>query len=165
MRVGIIGGGQLGMMLAEALKKYDAYVIALDPNPLCSCKYVCDEIIVSEYNDLENLKLLASSVDVITYEFENVPAKALIYLNENYNMPQGIRPLFDSQNRIREKENAIKNGLSPVEFYRVLNKDDLLKGINKIGYPCVYKTTTLGYDGHGQVVLKDANDIDRKSVV
>lgn len=159
MRVGIIGGGQLGMMLAEALKKYAAYVIALDPNPLCSCKYVCDEIIVSEYNDLANLKKLADRVDVITYEFENVNAKALIYLNENYNLPQGIRPLFDSQNRIREKENAIKNGLSPVEFYKILNEDDLLKGISEIGYPCVYKTTTLGYDGHGQVVLRSDKDL------
>ena len=159
--IGIIGGGQLGMMLTEALKKYGAKVIALDPNPECSCSFVADEIIVSEYDDIDNLIKLAKKVDVITYEFENVPANALIHLRDNYNIKQGIEPLFDSQNRIREKENAKANGLNPPKFKRIMNMDDLLNGLNENGYPAVYKTTTLGYDGHGQVVIKNSDDIEK----
>ncbi|MBR6071429.1 MAG: 5-(carboxyamino)imidazole ribonucleotide synthase [Acholeplasmatales bacterium] len=159
--VGIIGGGQLGMMLAEALKKYNAKVIALDPNPKCSASFVCDEIIESKYDDLDNLIKLAKKVDVITYEFENVPAVALKHLRDNYNIKQGIEPLFDSQNRIREKENAKANGLNPPRFKRILSMDDLVTGLSEIGYPAVYKTTTLGYDGHGQVIIKSEADIKK----
>ena len=157
--IGIIGGGQLGMMLAEALKNYDAKVIALDPNPKCSASYVVDEIIVSKYDDMDGLKRLGDKVDVITYEFENVPAKALVHLRDNYNIKQGIEPLFDSQNRIREKENAKANGLNPPRFKKIISRADLEEGLYEFGYPAVYKTTTLGYDGHGQVVLKSKDDI------
>ena len=86
-KVGIIGGGQLGMMLAESLKKKGAYVLALDPNPNCSCSFVCDEIIVGQYGDLDKLKELGDKSDVLTYEFENVPADKLIYLKNTYNIP------------------------------------------------------------------------------
>ena len=159
--IGIIGGGQLGMMLAEAIHKYGAKVIALDPNPKCSCSFVADEIIVSKYDDINGLIELGKKSDVITYEFENVPADALKHLRDNFNIKQGIRPLFDSQNRIREKENARNHGLNPPKFKRILNMDDLLKGIEEIKLPCVYKTTTLGYDGHGQVVIKTMDDIEK----
>lgn len=162
-RVGIIGGGQLGMMLTMALRNYGAYVVALDPNPRCSCSYVCDEVIVGAYDDLTALQKLGEKCDVITYEFENVPAMQLKYLKENFNIKQGIEPLFDSQNRIREKENARKHGLVPPKFYPVRNKGDLDKGIKILGYPCVYKTTTLGYDGHGQVIIQNESDLNKVS--
>lgn len=159
-RVGIIGGGQLGMMLAEALKKYNAYVIALDPNPECSCSYVCDEMIVGAYNDLEALKKLGAAVDVITYEFENVPAEQLTYLAEHYSLLQGVKPLFDSQNRIREKKNALAHGLPVAEFYEINSFVDLNQALLKLGYPAIYKTTSLGYDGHGQVMLYSDEDVE-----
>ena len=159
--IGIIGGGQLGMMLAEALKKYGAKVIALDPNPTCSASFVCDEIIVSKYDDINGLTELGNKVDVITYEFENVPAEGLRHLRDNFNIKQGIEPLFDSQNRIREKENAKANGLNPPKFKRILSLEDLKSGLKELGYPAVYKTTTLGYDGHGQVVIKTEADIEK----
>ena len=159
--IGIIGGGQLGMMLAEAIHSLGAKVIALDPNPKCSASFVADEIIVSKYDDIEGLIELGKKSDVITYEFENVPADALKHLRDNFNIKQGIEPLFDSQNRIREKENAKLHGLNPPKFKRILNMDDLKEGLKEIGYPAVYKTTTLGYDGHGQVVIKTENDIEK----
>ena len=159
--IGIIGGGQLGMMLTEALKKYDTKVIVLDPNPKCSSSFVADEIIVSKYDDINGLTELGKKSDVITYEFENVPADALRHLRDNFNIKQGIEPLFDSQNRIREKENAKAHGLNPPKFKRIMNMDDLIEGIKEIGLPCVYKTTTLGYDGHGQVVIKSMDDIKK----
>ena len=125
-KVGIIGGGQLGMMLAESLKKKGAYVLALDPNPNCSCSHVCDEIIVGDYGDLDKLKELGDKSDVLTYEFENVPADKLIYLKNTYNIPQGIEPLFDSQNRIREKNNARAHGLKTPNYYEINSLKDLI---------------------------------------
>lgn len=160
--VGIIGGGQLGMMLAEEIHKLGAKAICLDPNPTCPASFVCDECIVSEYGDLEGLKQLGSKSDVITYEFENVPSKQLKYVQSSFCIPQGIEPLFDSQNRIREKTNASNLGLKTPKFKAIYSKEDLIQGISELGYPCVYKTTTLGYDGHGQVVLK--SDLDIKKV-
>lgn len=159
--IGIIGGGQLGMMLAIEIHKLNHRAICLDPNPKCPASYVCDETIVSEYNDINGLTMLGEKSDIITYEFENVKTEPLKFIKDKYNILQGIEPLFDSQNRIREKENAIKHGLTPPKFFRVMSLDDLLSGIKMIGYPCVYKTTTLGYDGHGQVVLKSEEDIKR----
>ena len=159
--VGIIGGGQLGMMLAEELKSLGAKVIALDPNPECSASFVCDEVIVSKYDDLEGLTKLGNKCDVLTYEFENVPGEKLRYIKDKFNIPQGIEPLFDSQNRIREKTNALNHGLTPPKFFKVITKDDLYIGVSKLGYPCVYKTTMLGYDGHGQVLIKCEDDLKK----
>ncbi|MDE5715128.1 MAG: 5-(carboxyamino)imidazole ribonucleotide synthase [Anaeroplasmataceae bacterium] len=161
MIVGILGGGQLGMMLAEELHNLNAKVICLDPNPTCPASFVCDEVIVAEYNDLNGLKELGMKADVITYEFENVNANHLKHLNENYNMKQGISVLFDSQNRIREKTIANQFGLNTPKFYPINTLEDLEKGIQFLGFPCVYKTATMGYDGHGQILLKEAKDIQQ----
>ena len=159
--VGIIGGGQLGMMLAEEIHNLGAKAICLDPNPKCSASFVCDDIVVAKYDDIEGLKKLGDMTDVITYEFENVPSKQLKFLLDTYNIPQGIQPLFDSQNRIREKENAKKHGLKTPKFKAINSLADLEDGIKEIGIPCVYKTTTLGYDGHGQVLIKSKDDIEK----
>ena len=159
--VGIIGGGQLGMMLAEEVHKLGAKAICLDPNPNCSASFVCDDIVVSNYSDIEGLKKLGDMSDVLTYEFENVPSKQLKFIKDKYNIPQGIEPLFDSQNRIREKENALKHGLKTPKFKAINSLKDLEDGIKEIKIPCVYKTTTLGYDGHGQVLIKSLDDIEK----
>ena len=159
-KIGIIGGGQLGMMLAEAAKELGASSICLDPNPTCPASFVCEDVIVSEYNDIEGLKKLGDACDVLTYEFENVPSEQLKFIRDTYDIPQGILPLFDSQNRIREKTNAKNLGLKTPKFKPIYSKRDLEEGVKDIGYPCVYKTTTLGYDGHGQVVIKAPKDLE-----
>ena len=159
--IGIIGGGQLGMMIAEAAKKLGYDSICLDPNPKCSASHVCKKVIVAKYDDVCALKELGEASDVLTYEFENVPSEQLNFIKDKFNIPQGILPLFDSQNRIREKTNAKENGLNTPKFKAIYNMEDLLKGIEEIKLPCVYKTTTLGYDGHGQVVIKSMDDIEK----
>lgn len=156
--IGIIGGGQLGMMLAEEAHRLGARAICLDPNPSCPASFVCEECIVSEYGDIRGLKRLGEKSDVLTYEFENVPAKELKFIRDTYDIPQGIEPLFDSQNRIREKTNALNLGLAVPRFKAIYSEKDLDEGIRELGYPCVYKTTTLGYDGHGQIVLRGSAD-------
>lgn len=159
--IGIIGGGQLGMMLAEEAHRLGARAICLDPNPQCPASYVCEECIVSEYDGMQGLKELGDKSDVITYEFENVPSEQLKFIQNTYHIPQGIEPLFDSQNRLREKTNAQKLGLETPQFAAVYTKEDLTLAIRNIGYPCVYKTATMGYDGHGQVILRSEADIPK----
>lgn len=161
MKIGIIGGGQLGMMIAESAKKKGYKTICLDPNPKCSASHVCDEVIVGSFNDVKKLEELGKKADVLTYEFENIVASNLEYIASNFNIPEGILPLYYSQNRLREKDNAIKHGLNPVPYYKVVTKEDLLGGVKKLGLPCVYKTTTLGYDGHGQYLIKSEEDLEK----
>lgn len=159
--IGIIGGGQLGMMIAQAANKLGFEAICLDPNKECSASHYTKEVIAANYDDINALKELGNKSDVLTYEFENVPSEGLKYLQDTFNIPQGIMPLFDSQNRIREKTNAKNLGLNTPKFKAIYTKEDLIEGIDEIGIPCVYKTTTLGYDGHGQVVIKGKDDIEK----
>lgn len=159
--VGIIGGGQLGMMLAEQIKILGHKSICLDPNPKCPASFVCDEVVVGKYDDLNALEELGKKCNVITYEFENIKAENLEYLYANYNIKQGIKQLFDSQNRIREKQNALNLGLNTPKFKAVRNYEELIEAVDILKMPCVYKTATLGYDGHGQVVIKTISDLEK----
>lgn len=163
MVVGIIGGGQLGMMLAEALLKKGVSSIALDPNENCSCKNICKEIIVSEYNNKEKLEELAKKCDVLTYEFENIKSENLEFLVNNYNLKQGIKQLYISQDRLREKEFARTNGLNTPKFYAVNSLEEAVKGLDYVKLPAVLKTRTMGYDGHGQYIIKSLDDLNQIS--
>ena len=190
-RIGIIGGGQLGLMIAEAAHRQGASVYALDPDSDAPAFAECDGHIIAEYDDLAALEKLGDMTDVLTYEFENVPGDILRHLEGKYNIPQGIAPLFDSQDRLREKNNAKRHGL-PVPDYIPLpactaDEDcaevpdgsgegqcgcerpmtdadryaELRDAVRIIGMPCVLKTRRLGYDGHGQAVIREDKDIEK----
>ncbi len=148
-------------MIAEQAAGLGARTICLDPSADAPAFRVCDEHIVAAFDDAAALEELCRRSDAVTYEFENVPGEILIPLAEKYNIPQGYRPLFDSQDRIREKTNARDNGLRVPRFADVCDRESLMKGIFEVGYPCVFKTRTLGYDGHGQVVIRTPEDIAR----
>ena len=132
--IGIIGGGQLGLMIA-------------------------DDHIVGRFDDPEAVEELCRRSDVVTYEFENVPGEILIPLCGKYNIPQGYRPLYDSQDRLREKSNARDHGLRTPRFAAVDDMASLRAAVAEIGLPAVLKTRTLGYDGHGQQVLRTEEDL------
>ena len=172
-RIGIIGGGQLGLMIAQAAHRLDAFVTALDPSPDAPAFADADARIVGAFDDLAALERLCEASDVVTYEFENVPGDILRHLEGKYNIKQGIAPLFDSQDRLREKDNARMHGLEPPRYRAVPAMDDvpleaeacaaltpqarllhLGMSVGKIGMPCVLKTRTLGYDGHGQAIIR-----------
>ncbi len=157
--IGIIGGGQLGLMIIEEAHNLGAKTICLDPSIDCPASKISDEFICASFDDYEALDLLFKSSDVVTYEFENIKSEYLIEFEQKYNIKQGIKPLFDSQDRIREKDNANKHGLKTARYFDILSKEDVLDAINELGYPCLYKTRTLGYDGHGQVLIKTEDDI------
>ena len=148
-------------MIAEQAAVLGARTICLDPSPDAPAFRVCDEHIVAAFDDAAALERLCQLSNVVTYEFENVPGEVLIPLIDKYNIPQGYRPLYDSQDRVREKTNAHENGLRVPRFVSAEDRESVMKAVSEIGYPCIFKTRTLGYDGHGQVVLRSADDIER----
>lgn len=161
-KIGIIGGGQLGLMIAQAAKELGAQTIVLDPSGDAPAFVLgaADEQIVAEFTDVEALEKLCQSSDVVTYEFENIPAEQLIPLCEKYNIKQGYAPLLDSQDRLREKSNAVAKGLLSPRFEAVDSLEGLREAVAKIGLPSVLKSRTLGYDGRGQMVLRCTADIE-----
>ena len=154
--IGIIGGGQLGRMMALSAKAMGYYVAVLEPTPNGPCAQVSDMEINAEYGDMNAIKKLAEISDVITYEFENIDYDALAYLEKNAYLPQGSAVLKTIQHRFREKS-AIKNmGIPVPDFHLIENAEQLVKAVF---YPSVLKTTMFGYDGKGQVVLRSEADL------
>ena len=157
--IGIIGGGQLGRMMAIAAKYMGYRVIVLDPTPDCPTAQVADHQIVAAYDDLEAIKELAEKVDVVTYEFENVDLQAAQFLEEKGILPQGANSLRVTQDREVEKD-MIRQANQPVAPYAIVKTPKELKEqAEKIGYPCVAKTCRGGYDGKGQVKLTGEADL------
>ena len=161
--IGIIGGGQLGLMLAQQAKTLatETRCIALDPAADAPAFAACDDHIVGRFDDPAAVEELCRRSDVVTYEFENVPGEILIPLCEKYAIPQGYRPLYDSQDRLREKQNARDHGLQTPEFRAVNDEQSLRWALEELGFPAVLKTRTLGYDGHGQALLRTHTDIEQ----
>ncbi len=160
-RVGILGGGQLAKMLCDSGKKMGYQTVILDPNGDSCGSLSAHKHIVCDYRDENGLNELCESVDVITYEFENVPSETIEYLENNRaNIPQGKRPLYLSQHRVREKEAVSNIGVKTAEFKKVKNLDDLKKAIAEMEFPCILKTCSGGYDGKGQWKLLKESDIN-----
>ena len=159
--IGIIGGGQLGLMIIEQAHLLGARTVCLDPAADAPAFALSDERIVAAYDDPAALEELCRRSDAVTYEFENVPGSVLIPLEKRYNIPQGFRPLYDSQDRLREKDNARAGGLATPAYAAADDEASLRAAVAKIGLPAVLKTRTLGYDGHGQLVLKTETDIEK----
>ncbi|MEY8457977.1 5-(carboxyamino)imidazole ribonucleotide synthase [Lactococcus ileimucosae] len=154
--IGIIGGGQLGQMMAISAQYMGHKVITLDPNPSCPAAKCSDELLIADYDDVDALLKLAYACDLITYEFENVSSKALHELETCVDIPQGIRLLEITQNRKLEKEFLEECGVKVAPWKLVYDAQDLPERVTK---KQVLKTTTGGYDGHGQVVLKSDEDL------
>nr|WP_230199496.1 5-(carboxyamino)imidazole ribonucleotide synthase [Bacillus testis] len=157
--IGIIGGGQLGRMLALAAKNAGYKIAVLDPTPQSPCGQIADYEITAGYNDIEALKKLAEYSDVITFEFENINGEALAWLTEHAYVPQGAHLLRISQNRIIEKQTIRDAGGQVAPYAVVKDRHGLTDAVAAIGFPCVLKTATGGYDGKGQYVLKEEKDI------
>jgi 5-(carboxyamino)imidazole ribonucleotide synthase len=157
--IGIIGGGQLGRMMALAAKAMGYRIAVLDPEPDSPCGQVSDEKVVGAYDDLSAIKKLAELSDVITYEFENIDAVALSWLCENAYVPQGTKLLGISQDRIKEKTAIQSASVQVAPFVVIHSIDDIYDNMERLGYPAVLKTSRGGYDGKGQLVIKEKQDI------
>lgn len=159
--IGILGGGQLGRMMALSAREMGYGVAVLDPTPNSPCGQVADIQIQTTYDDLNGAKKLAEICDVLTYEFENVDAYTANWLEENMYLPQGSRLLAITQDRSKEKEAISKYGCPVVPYHDVRTIDELEEGLEKLSYPAVLKTTHGGYDGKGQYVIKEEKEIQQ----
>ncbi|MFC4182916.1 5-(carboxyamino)imidazole ribonucleotide synthase [Saccharococcus thermophilus] len=158
--IGIIGGGQLGRMIALAAREMGFRVAVLDPTPDSPCGQVADIEITAEYSDREAIAELAKVSDVITYEFENIDADALHWLVEHAYVPQGSELLAVTQDRATEKQAIVAAGLPVAPYVEVQTKEELAFAVEKIGIPCVLKTRRGGYDGKGQHVIRCQEDVE-----
>lgn len=156
--IGILGGGQLGRMLALAAAQMGFKTHIYCPDPESPAFEVTPHKTVADYDDKAALKQFAEAVDIVTYEFENVPVPTAEFLEQSVLVAPGPRPLAVSQDRIAEKRFLTMNAI-PVAPYKEINSfEDLQAGMTEIGLPAVLKTTRLGYDGKGQRILKTPAD-------
>ena len=159
--IGIIGGGQLGRMLSVAASRLGFKSHIFEPGANPPAAQVADVVTTAGYDDAAALKAFAESVDVITYEFENIPTEAL-------DIVEAIRPvrpcreaLRVSQDRLVEKAFLTDLGLKTAPFAAVDDAEDLAEAIAAIGLPAILKTRRFGYDGKGQARIMTADDAEQ----
>ena len=159
--IGIVGGGQLGRMMALSAKYMGFRIGTLDPQPDCPTAQVGDFQVVAPYDDERALRRLAERSDVLTYEFENVDADALDDVRGISAVPQGTDLLRVTQDRVHEKTFINRHGARTAPWRPLADDGDLQAAVADLGYPCVLKTRTGGYDGHGQRVLRTVQDVEQ----
>jgi 5-(carboxyamino)imidazole ribonucleotide synthase len=148
--IGCLGGGQLGRMFALAARKMGYRVHTVDPTPDSPTGQVSDREFSVAFDDIPTLLEFASGVDVVTYEFENIPVEALDALAPKVALRPGRDVLYTTQNRQREKEFLRRSGFPVVPFRVVQDEWQLREAVAALGTPCVLKTADFGYDGKGQ---------------
>ena len=159
--IGILGGGQLGRMLAMAAARLGLRCHVLSPDPDSAAFDVVLRATCAEYADVEALELFASDVDVITYEFENVPSSAAMILSARRPVLPDRKILETTQDRLAEKDFVTQLGIGTADYADVSSAASLRAAISRIGLPAVIKTRRFGYDGKGQAIIRDAADADR----
>ncbi|WP_278070641.1 5-(carboxyamino)imidazole ribonucleotide synthase [Brevundimonas sanguinis] len=159
--LGILGGGQLGRMLAQAAERLGFDVVILDPQPDCPAARVSRAQITAPYDDPDALQALGRLCDVVTFEFENVPAASVETLAEaGALVAPGPTALAVAQDRVDEKTYLNAVGAPTVDFAAVTTLDDLTAAIDRLGLPALLKTRREGYDGKGQVWIRDAAEAE-----
>ncbi len=156
--VGILGGGQLGRMMAIAGARLGLRCHVFAPEPESPAFDVVRRITEADYSDEVALARFAEDVDIVTYEFENVPGRAADFLASRLTVRPGPEALIVSQDRVIEKSFARDCGIDVPAFAAIDSVDDLVRAIAEIGLPAVLKTRRFGYDGKGQVVIRQGDD-------
>ncbi|MDC0468862.1 5-(carboxyamino)imidazole ribonucleotide synthase [Candidatus Pelagibacter sp.] len=162
IKLGIIGGGQLGSMLCQAAKKLNIKTIIYSDDVESPAQNFCDEFISSEYSNKDKIYEFAKKVDVITYEFENIPYDTLNELNKL--KPVSPKPSVNRliQHRLAEKDFINKLNIRTTRYVHVESKEDLLPLGDFL--PGILKTTTMGYDGKGQFPINNLDQIDSLNI-
>ena len=160
--LGIIGGGQLGMMLTEAAQNLDdiSKIIVLDPTENCPAAKVGAQQIVADFKDEDAIKKLSELSDIITYEIESGNSDVLKKLEENTEINPSPDTLRIIQDKLLQKQFLQKNGIAVAEFEKIENKEELNQMIDKMGLPLLLKTRRDAYDGRGNYKINSKSEID-----
>ncbi|MAH89467.1 MAG: 5-(carboxyamino)imidazole ribonucleotide synthase [Pelagibacterales bacterium] len=153
--LGILGGGQLGKMIAQEASRLGIRTCIYDPNKKSPAFQNANIIINDVYTNKTSLKRLIKNSDKITYEFENIPIESLNFLKKNRQIYPGLRALKYSQDRLLEKRFISNLGISVAPFYKINNFIDINKALRKLNGSAILKTRKLGYDGKGQYLIKN----------
>ena len=156
--IGILGGGQLGRMLSVAASSLGFKTCVFEPGGDCPASHVANFHVQAGYDDVAALKKFAQSVDVVTYEFENVPTSALDLIESIVPIRPNRKALAVSQDRLAEKAFLSGLGLTVAPFAAVDDAVDLAEAIAEIGTPAILKTRRFGYDGKGQARIMSPDD-------
>ncbi|MGP1275094.1 MAG: 5-(carboxyamino)imidazole ribonucleotide synthase [Caulobacterales bacterium] len=157
-RIGILGGGQLGRMLAldAARLGFDCVIFTPeDDSPAGRVAAACE---IAPYEDLEAVARFAASVDVVTYEFENVPVETAQAAGRHAPLRPGVKALEVCQDRVTEKSFVNEAGIETTPWQAVSSAKDAIAAAQALGVPAILKTRRLGYDGKGQQVVRRAGD-------
>ena len=160
MRIGILGGGQLAMMMVEsANKKFGFEFIVVDPakNPPAS-KYA--KCIQSQYDDIKTLDILSSQCDLVTIDFENVPSESLRHLEKKLPVFPNPTSLDICQDRLNEKNLFKKLNIATTNYKSISSKDELKDALDEYSFGSILKSRKLGYDGKNQIII-DEKGLDR----
>jgi len=158
--IGILGGGQLGRMLALAAARLGLKAHIYSPDPQSCAFDVVRRFTLAEYGDEAALDEFAREVDIITYEFENVPADAAMFLASRRPVIPDPSVLATTQDRVIEKDFIAGLGIATAPFLRVDSAAELSRVVETIGRPAVLKTRRFGYDGKGQFTIRDGTDFE-----
>jgi len=156
--IGILGGGQLGYMLALAGYPLGLHFRFLDPSPEAPVGRIAQRV-TADYTDQAALEKFSSGLELVTYEFENVPVEAANFLAERVPVYPPPAALEAAQDRLNEKNLFRKLSIATTEFASVSNPGELDTAVKALGLPVVLKTSRLGYDGKGQWILRTAQDV------
>src|SRR5262245_51877706 len=160
MRIGVLGGGQLGRMLALAGHPLGLRFVYLDPSPEAPMAPVA-EAIVAPYDDPKAAEEMARRADVVTFEFENVSLAAATRLAAKIPLRPSARALALKQDRLEEKRFLAGLGIPTARFESAKSREEYDRAIAALGFPLVVKTRGHGYDGKGQAILRDARHAER----
>ena len=158
--IGVLGSGQLGRMFAIAARKMGYRVHTFSPDSDTPTGQVADFETCAEYADLDRVREFAGTVDVVTFEFENVPSETVDAVAEFVAVHPRGEVLHITQNRLREKTFLRENNFPVTPFRHVRSLEHLQRAITEIGVPAVLKTAGFGYDGKGQAKIKTAEDCE-----
>jgi len=153
--LGVLGGGQLGRMFCMAARNMGYITVVLDPDPKSPAAEVADHHLQADYTHHVSLAKMAKMCDVITIEFENVPAESLKFLSAHKPVHPSAEAVAIARHRIREKDYADASGLNPAPYALISSAEDFDAAISITKLPAIIKTTTLGYDGKGQQIIND----------
>ena len=162
--LGIIGGGQLGMMLTEAAKKMPEHiskVIVLDPNQNCSASLVGAEQITADFKDKNAIVELSKKADVITYEIESGDSDVLKSVENNAEINPSPETLKIIQDKFLQKTFLQNNNIPIPEFIKVESLDEVKEGLKKFGYPALLKARRDAYDGKGNFKIDSENEVEK----